>query len=83
MIEVPDGVAERLVAAAATRGVTAEELAVRIVAEQLGASLVASGAPSALAAFVGSVEGPGTRFDIVTARRDLAGRRTAGGTRNL
>lgn len=83
LIEVPDGVAERLAAAAASRGITAAELAVKMVADQLAADESNSRPASALTAFIGSVEGPGTRFDTRAARRDLAARRSARGTRDL
>jgi hypothetical protein len=82
-LKIPDEVLRRLEAAAEKRGMTPEELAIDFVVERLPDRDRVDRARDALARFVGSASGDGSRFDIHEARRDLAGRRRAQGTRNL
>lgn len=83
VITFPDDAADRLRAAAVARGVSVDEIALRLVVEHLPAVDHTARARTALEAFIGSVSGDGSRFDIHDARRDLAARRWAQGTRSL
>lgn len=83
VITFPDEAADRLRAAAVSRGVSVDEVAVDLVVEHLPAVDQTDRARAALQAFIGSVSGDGSRFDIHVARRELAQRRHAHGTRSL
>lgn len=80
-LNMPDELLRRLEAVAAARRVSVEELAIELlngVDTPAGDSALA-----ALEAFVGAGAGDGSRFEIHDARRELAQRRGAEGTRHL
>jgi len=79
---VPDELAQRLQAAAVARGVSVEQLAVEILS-RVDAPAPDGEPETALESFLGTGAGNGARFDIHDARRDLAERRRAGGSRHL
>ncbi len=83
VIKVTDEAAGRLRAAARSRGVSVDEVAVDLVVEHLPPVQQSDLALRSLEGFIGSVSGDGSRFEIHDARRDLAARRRAQGTRNL
>ena len=83
VITFPEDAARRLAAAAAGRGTTPEELAIGLVVEHLPPVDAESDARATLEAFVGSVSGDGSRFDIHAARRERAARQATRGTRSL
>lgn len=79
-VTVPDEVARRLEAAAKACGVSVEQLAIELLS---GVNRPGGDAAAELEAFIGSGTGDGSRFEIHDARRELARRRVAAGTRHL
>jgi hypothetical protein len=81
-ITLPDEAAERVTAAAAARGVSADKVVVELVMD-LPAQGHTDEGRDVLEAFLGSVRGTGTAFEIHSARGDLASQRAAQGIENL
>lgn len=82
-ITLPDEAAERLTAAAAAPGVSADKVVVELVMNLAATNHDDVEASDALEAFLGSVRGDGTAFEIHSARRDLVSRREAQRIDNL
>lgn len=77
-VELPDDVAAALIAAAAQRGMTADEFAAETLAEELGLSTV--GSSDALESFIGSVETGDPHWastDTAVLRKEADARREA------
>lgn len=83
VITFPDEEAEKLSAAALRLGVSVDEVARSLVADHLPAVVEVERSRLLLERFLGSVAGDGSSFDVHEARRELAARRSAQGTRNL
>ena len=83
VITLPDEEAQKLNAAAVRLGVSVDEVARALVADHLPAVTPVERSRALLEAFVGSVSGDGSSFDVHEARRKLANRRAAEDTRNL
>ena len=82
-ITLPDEAAERVTAAAAARGVSADKVVVELVMDLPAQAHSEVEGRNALEAFLGSVRGDGTAFDVHSARRDLASRLESHGIENL
>lgn len=79
-VELPESVAVRLAAAAADRGMTADQLAAETIAARFGDDRTAGAAADALESFIGSIETGDPEWagtDTAVLRKAADARRTA------